>query len=80
MIEKEDAKKVAESLGNNLIGVSHDEKNFIKLPDSYWGYYARGHHKEGTFGVILTYSEKESDVDALIEMYEKWVAKNKQPD
>ena len=80
MIEKEDAKKIAESLGNNLIGVSHDEKNFIKLPDSFWGYFARGHHKGGTFGVIVTYSEKESDVDNLIKMYEEWVVKNKQPE
>ena len=78
MIEKEDAKKVSESLGNNLIGVSHDEKNFEKLPDSFWGYFARGHHKEGAFGVILTYSENQSDVDDLIKMYEEWVAKNKQ--
>ena len=80
MIEKEDAKKVAESLGNNLIGVSHDEKNFVKLPDSFWGYFARGHHKEGAFGVIVTYSENERDVDELIKMYENWVAKNKQPE
>ena len=77
MIEKEDAKKVAEVLGNNLIGVSHDENNFKKLPDSYWGYFARGHDKKGTFGIILTYSEKKSDIDDLISMYEDWVSKNR---
>ena len=77
MIDKEDAKKVAEVMGNNLIGVSHDSKNFQKLPDSFWGYFARGHDKKGAFGIILTYSENEKDVDDLITMYEAWVEKNK---
>ena len=77
MIEKEDAKKVAEVLGNNLIGVSHDSNNFQKLPDHYWGYFARGHDKKGAFGIILTYSENEKDVDELIKMYENWAQKNK---
>ena len=58
MIEKEDAKKVIEVIGNNLIGVSHDSSSFQKLPDSFWGYFARGHDKKGTFGVIVTYSEE----------------------
>lgn len=35
MIEKEDAKKVIEVIGNNLIGVSHDSSSFQKLPDSF---------------------------------------------
>ena len=77
MIEQSDAKKVVEVIGNNLIGVSHDSNNFQKLPDSFWGYFARGHDKKGTFGVILTYSENGDDVDELIAMYEKWVEKNK---
>ena len=77
MIEQSDAKKVVEVIGNNLIGVSHDSNNFQKLPDSFWGYFARGHDKKGTFGVILTYSEDGDDVDELISMYEKWVEKNK---
>jgi hypothetical protein len=77
MIEKEDAKKVVEVIGNNLIGVSHDANNFQKLPDSFWGYFARGHDKKGAFGVIMTYSENQEDVDNLIKMYEEWVAKNK---
>ena len=77
MIEQSDAKKVVEVIGNNLIGVSHDSNNFQKLPDSFWGYFARGHDKKGTFGVILTYSENDDDVDELIAMYEKWVEKNK---
>ena len=80
MIEKQDAQKIAEVIGNNLIGVAHDAKSFQKLPDSFWGYFARGHDKKGTFGVILTYSEKDQDVDDLIKMYEEWVAKNKNPE
>lgn len=77
MIEQEDAKKVVEVIGNNLIGVSHDSNNFSKLPDSFWGYFARGHDKKGTFGVIVTYSENQEDVDDLIKRFEEWVAKNK---
>ena len=77
MIEQDDAKKVVEVIGNNLIGVSHDSNSFQKLPDSFWGYFARGHDKKGAFGVILTYSEDEKDVDDLIKMYEDWVEKNK---
>ena len=77
MIEKEDAKKVVEVIGNNLIGVSHDSNSFQKLPDSFWGYFARGHDTKGTFGVIVTYSENGNDVDELIDMYEKWAEKNK---
>ncbi|AJW70559.1 hypothetical protein [Nitrosopumilus adriaticus] len=77
MIESQDAKKVVEVIGNNLIGVSHDSNNFVKLPDSFWGYFARGHDKKGTFGVIITYSEEGKDVDELISMYEKWAEKNK---
>ena len=77
MIEANDAKKVVEVIGNNLIGVSHDSNNFQKLPDSFWGYFARGHDTKGTFGVIVTYSEDVKDVDELIKMYEKWVEKNK---
>lgn len=77
MIEKQDAKKVAETLGNNLIGVSHDEKNFQKLPDSFWGYYAKGHDSKGDFGMFVTYSENKQDVRELIKIYEEWVAKNK---
>ena len=77
MIEQADAKKIVEVVGNNMIGVSHDSKNFQKLPDSFWGYFARGHDKKGTFGVIVTYSENGNDVDELIKMYEEWANKNK---
>ncbi len=77
MIKSQDAKKVVEVIGNNLIGVSHDSNNFVKLPDSFWGYFARGHDTKGTFGVIVTYSEEGKDVDELISMYEKWAEKNK---
>jgi len=41
----------------------------------FGGYFARGHDKKGAFGVILTYSEKQKDVDDLIKMYEEWVDK-----
>jgi hypothetical protein len=77
MIEQSDAKKVAEVIGNNLIGVSHDSNSFQRLPDSFWGYFARGHDKKGAFGVIVTYSEDVNDVDKLIKMYEEWANKNK---
>ena len=77
MIEANDAKKVVEVSWNNLIGVSHDSNNFQKLPDSFWGYFARGHDTKGTFGVIVTYSEDGKDVDEIIKMYEEWAKKNK---
>ena len=47
MIEQEDAKKVVEVIGNNLIGVSHDANSFQKLPDTFWGYFSAGY-----FGLI----------------------------
>lgn len=77
MIEKENAKRVLETIGNNLIGVSHDDKNFVKLPDTFWGYFARGHDNKGAFGVIVTYAKDDKDIDGLIGMYEEWVKKNK---
>lgn len=77
MIEKDDAKKVAETIGNNLVGVSHDSKSFERLPDSFWGYYARGHDAKGAFGVIVTYSEDAKDVDSLIASYEEWLKEHK---
>jgi len=77
MIEKTDAQKVVEVIANNLYGVSKDTKNYEKLPDMFWGYYARGHDKKGTFGVIITYSEDGNDVDDLIAKYEEWLRKNK---
>ncbi len=77
MIEPDDAKRITETVGNNLIGVSHDSNNYRKLPDEYWGYFARGHDNKGTFGVIVAYSKEVEDVDALIKMYEQWVERNK---
>ena len=77
MIEAGDASKVLSVISKNIAGVSMDQKNFQKLPDSVWGYFARGHDSKGTFGVIITYSEDKSDVDNLIKMYEEWVEKNK---
>jgi hypothetical protein len=77
MIEAEDSIKVVDTIAKNLIGVANNRSNFRLLPDTFWGYYARGHNGKGKFGVIVVYSEYENDIDELIKMYEKWVAKNK---
>jgi hypothetical protein len=79
MIESTDAVKVIETIINNLISVANNRQNFQRLPDIFWGYFARGHDSENRkFGVIITYSEKEEDIDDLIKLYEQWVAKQKQ--
>lgn len=77
MIESNDAIKVVETLAQNLIGVAKNPANFDKLPDSFWGYFARGHDQKGKFGVIVTYTEKGTDVDELIATYQDWLNKNK---
>ncbi len=77
MIESKDAENVLDTIAKNLIGVSKNQVNFQKLPDTFWGYFARGHDQKGKFGVIVTYSENGDDVDNLIQMYEEWVKKNK---
>ena len=77
MIETKDAVNVLDTLAKDLVGVSKNKANFQKLPDSFWGYFARGHDQKGKFGIIVTYSEDGSDVDSLIKMYEDWVAKAK---
>lgn len=77
MIEADDAAKVADVLAKNLAGVAMSKENFARLPDKYWGYYARGHDGKGKFAVIVTYSEDGSDVDELIKMYETWVARSR---
>jgi len=77
MIEAEDAVKVVDTVAKNLMGVSNNRSNFERLPDSFWGYFARGHDSKGRFAVIVTYSEISGDVDELIKMYEQWVAKSK---
>lgn len=77
MIEAEDATKVVDTIAKNLMGVSKNRSNFERLPDTFWGYFARGHDAKGKFGVIITYSENANDVDELIKMYEQWVAKSK---
>lgn len=77
MIEAEDAARIVDTVAKNLMGVSSNRSNFERLPDVFWGYFARGHDSKGKFGVIVTYSESGSDVDELIKMYEQWVVKNK---
>jgi hypothetical protein len=77
MLEPEDAAKVIDTIAKNLIGVSKNRSNFERLPDTFWGYFARGHDSKGRFGVIVTYSENGGDIDELIKMYEQWVAKSK---
>lgn len=75
MIEAEDAVRVLDTVAKNLVGVSNNKSNFERLPDTFWGYFARGHDGKGKFGVIVAYSENGSDVDELIKIYEQWVAK-----
>lgn len=77
MIEKEDAVKVLQTVAENLLGVAGNPSNFQRLPDDYWGYYAKGHDKKGKFGVIVTYSEQGVDVEDLLIMYRDWADKNK---
>jgi hypothetical protein len=77
MIEVEDAVRMVNTVAKNLIGVSNNTSNFEKLPDTFWGYFARGHDGKGRFAVVVTYSENIDDVDELIKMYEQWVAKSK---
>lgn len=77
MIESEDAIRVLDTVAKNLLGVAKNASNFDKLPDSFWGYFARGHDNKGRFAVIVTYSQKGDDVDSLLKSYEQWVAKNK---
>lgn len=77
MIEAEDAIRVLDMAAKNLMGVSNNRSNFGRLPDTFWGYFARGHDGKGRFAIIVTYSENASDVDELIKMYEQWVAKSK---
>jgi len=77
MIEVEDAVRVVDTVAKNLIGVSNNRSNFERLPDTFWGYYAKGHDGKGKFAVIITYSENTGDIDELIKIYEQWVGKSK---
>ncbi len=77
MLEENDAKKILSTIIRDLSGVSANSNSFQKLPDKFWGYYARGHDKKGKFGFIITYSENEEDVDDLLKKYQEWVEKNK---
>jgi hypothetical protein len=74
VIEPSDAVSVLKTIAGHLIDVSRNEQNFKRLPDIFWGYFARGHdNRDRKFGVIFTYSEREKDIDELIKMYEQWV-------
>jgi hypothetical protein len=77
MLEADDAIRVIDAVSTNLIGVSKNKTNFAKLPDTFWGYFARGHDGKGKFAVIITYSEDGEDVDELIRLYEHWVLNRK---
>jgi hypothetical protein len=77
MIEAEDSIRVVDTIAKNLIGVSKNRSNFDRLPDTFWGYFARGHDSKGRFGVFVVYSEDGNDVDDLIRIYEQWVSNNK---
>lgn len=76
MIESDEAVKVLKAIANHLIDVSKNEQNFKRLPDIFWGYFARGHdNKDRKFGVILTYSERVKDINELMKIYEQWALK-----
>jgi hypothetical protein len=79
LIESNEAVSVLKTIANHLIDVSNNEQNFKRLPDHFWGYFARGHDtKDRKFGVILTYSEREKDIDELLKLYEQWAIKQDQ--
>jgi hypothetical protein len=73
MLEADDAIGVIDTISSNLLGVSKNKGNFAKLPDTFWGYFARGHDSKGKFAVIITYSESGEDVEELVKNYERWV-------
>jgi len=73
MLEAKDAIGIIDTISSNLIGVSKNRVNFARLPDTFWGYFARGHDRKGKFAVIITYSESAEDVEELIKNYERWV-------
>jgi hypothetical protein len=77
MLEADDAINVIRAIASNLIEVSKNNINFAKLPDTFWGYFARGHDGKGKFAVIISYSESREDVDELIKIYERWVVNQK---
>lgn len=77
MLEADDAIRVIEAISTNLIGLSKNKLNFARLPDTFWGYFARGHDGKGKFAVIITYSESGEDVDELIKIYERWAVNEK---
>lgn len=77
MLEADDAIRVIDTISSNLIDVSKNKVNFARLPDTFWGYFARGHDGKGKFAVIITYSESGDDVDELIKIYERWAVTKK---
>ena len=77
MLEADDAIKVIHTIASNLIDISKNNINFAKLPDTFWGYFARGHDRKGKFAVIISYSENAEDVDELIRIYERWIVNQK---
>jgi hypothetical protein len=58
------------------LAFANNKQNFEKLLDTLWGYFIRGYDsKNRKFAVIVTFSEKEGDVDELLRMYEQWIEK-----
>ena len=76
-VRADDAIRVIDTISSNLIDVSKNKVNFARLPDTFWGYFARGHDGKGKFAVIITYSESGDDVDELIKIYERWAVNKK---
>lgn len=77
MIEADDAVRVVDTVAKNLVGVARNKSNFERLPDTFWGYFAKGHDSKGHFAVIVTYSENGNDVNEVLKTYEQWVTKSK---
>lgn len=78
MIEPQDAINVLDVISNNLVAVARNKSNFQRLPDTYWGYFAKGHDNKGKFGIIIAYSENGDDIDNLIRIYEQWIVNKKE--
>ncbi|HET7148086.1 MAG TPA: hypothetical protein VFI73_06245 [Candidatus Nitrosopolaris sp.] len=77
MLEADDVIQVIHTISSNLIGVSKNKVNFGRLPDTFWGYFAKGHDGKGKFAVIVTYSENSEDIEELIKIYERWAVNEK---
>ena len=72
MIESEDASSVAATLAKNLMGVAKNKSSFEKLPDNFWGYYARGHDSKGEFGIFVTHKKDQWSQKTVNHATSRW--------